>query len=484
MKKLLLSVAVLAMVCGTADAQGFLKKLGEKAKETAEQNISGKVEKGVNDVLDGKVGKNKKNKKGKEEATEEKTARATAGWTCPECGKSGNTGKFCEDCGAKQPTGQAATWDCPECGHKGNTGRFCEECGAQQSNVASAKTEEVKSDFVRGSVVLFQDDFKNEQVGEFPSKWDIQGDGSAETAVINGQKYLHFTTDYNFVEPLMENMKSYLPDVFTLEWDFFCSKAGDLGASSLELIFDIGQQNDRVGLFEFAYRSWNPDYWTQYSYRKPNSDDYVNGTNEYDALKSIIKEGQWNHFAVSFNKRALKIYINDHRIINLPNVQAPERFKFWSNGEYKYIGFTNVLLCAGAKELYARETTNLSEAAKAVEQAIAQTGKFVTNNILFDTGKATIKPESQPEIEKVAEYMKANPTARFEVQGHTDNQGSDKVNDPLSQQRAEAVVKALEALGVDGFNLRAVGKGSHEPVADNSTDAGRAKNRRVEFVKK
>ena len=490
MKKIVLLLSALMLICASASAQNILNRLGQRAKNAIENNVGRKVEKGINDVLDGNVGKNNNNRNNNanEEAVEEvhEHEHAAAGWTCPECGQTGNTGNFCNNCGAKKPGGAAAaeTWDCPECGHKGNTGKFCEECGAQQSTVASAKTEEVKSDFVRGSVILFQDDFKNEQVGEFPSKWDIQGDGSAETAVINGQKYLHLTTDYNFVEPLMENMKSYLPDVFTLEWDEFCSKAGDLGASSLELIFDMGQHNDRVGQFEFAYRSWNPDYWTQYSYKKPNSEDSVNGSNEHDALKSIIKEGQWNHFAVSFNKRALKIYINDHRIINLPNVQAPERFKFWSNGEYKYIGFTNVLLCAGAKELYERETTNLSEAAKAVEQAIAQTGKFVTNNILFDTGKATIKAESQPEIEKVAEYMKANPTVRFEVQGHTDSQGSDAVNDPLSQQRAEAVVKALEALGVDGFNLRAVGKGSHEPVADNSTDAGRAQNRRVEFIKK
>ena len=108
----------------------------------------------------------------------------------------------------------------------------------------------------------------------------------------------------------------------------------------------------------------------------------------------------------------------------------------------------------------------------------------MTNNILFETGKATLKSESMDEIQKVAEYMKKNPTARFEVQGHTDNQGSDKVNDPLSQQRAEAVVKALEEQGVDPFNLRPVGKGSHEPVADNSTEEGRSKNRRVEFVKK
>ena len=64
-----------------------------------------------------------------------------------------------------------------------------------------------------------------------------------------------------------------------------------------------------------------------------------------------------------------------------------------------------MLLCAGAKELYAQNTTNLSEAAQAVEKAIAETGKFVTNNILFDTGKATLKPESMPEIDKVAEYM-------------------------------------------------------------------------------
>jgi outer membrane protein OmpA-like peptidoglycan-associated protein len=120
----------------------------------------------------------------------------------------------------------------------------------------------------------------------------------------------------------------------------------------------------------------------------------------------------------------------------------------------------------------------------AVEKAIQETGKFVTNNILFKTGKADLLPESMEEIQKVADYMKKNPRARFEVQGHTDNQGSDAINDPLSQKRAEAVVKALADLGVDDFNLKAVGKGSHEPVADNKTEEGRAKNRRVEFIKR
>ena len=187
---------------------------------------------------------------------------------------------------------------------------------------------------------------------------------------------------------------------------------------------------------------------------------------------------------MSFNKRAIKIYINGKRVINIPNSQAADRVKIhqaeWGgfHGNKNYL--TNFRLAKGGNELYAQQTTDMS----AVEKAIAETGKFVTNNILFETGKATLKPESMEEIQKVAEYMKKNPSARFEVQGHTDNVGSDKTNDPLSQQRAEAVVKALEDMGVDPFNLRPVGKGSHEPIADNGTEAGRAKNRRVEFIKK
>jgi outer membrane protein OmpA-like peptidoglycan-associated protein len=151
--------------------------------------------------------------------------------------------------------------------------------------------------------------------------------------------------------------------------------------------------------------------------------------------------------------------------------------EFWED-HVDYI--TNIRLAKGGVELYDRNAQSMTP----IEKAIQETGKFVTNNILFDTGKATLKQESMIEIMKVADYMKKNPNVRFEVQGHTDNQGSDKINDPLSQQRAEAIVKALEGLGVDGFNLKAVGKGSHEPIADNKTEAGRAQNRRVVFIKR
>ena len=206
---------------------------------------------------------------------------------------------------------------------------------------------------------------------------------------------------------------------------------------------------------------------------------YFNGNKE-GAFEYSFKKG-WNHVALSFNKRALKVYFNDKRVVNLPRVNQPTWMCFQVPFEYKNLTFIrNVVIAKGAVALYDRNAQDIS----AVEKAIQETGQFVTNNILFDTGKATLKQESMIEIMKIADYMKKNPSARFEVQGHTDNQGSDKVNDPLSQQRAEAIVKALEGLGVDGFNLKAVGKGSHEPIADNKTEAGRAQNRRVVFIKR
>lgn len=430
MKRILMFMAMLALALSYSadvDAQGFIKNLGKKVVEKAKQKVEDKVlreeDKAVDAVLDGQSGSNAKNNRDEAEVEE------------------------AED-------------DTPD-----------------------AVGENVKSDFVRGSVILFEDDFANEQMGEFPSKWDIS-EGSLEIAAINGKKYAHSNASDSWFSPLMENMKSYLPDVFTLEWDEFFCKAGDIADFPSD--FNFYDANGSVlGNVYKRYRPGNPDFYGNYSFKKGGgTDENVAGSFDWDHMKKYIKIGQWNHFAISFNKRAIKIYVNGNRFINLPNVAAPARFTFIIQDENPYRGVANVVLAAGAVELYERQTTDLSAAAAAVEKAIAETGKFVTNNILFETGKATLKSESMEEIQKVAEYMKKNPTARFEVQGHTDNQGSDKINDPLSQERAEAVVKALEGQGVDPFNLRPVGKGSHEPVADNSTDEGRAKNRRVEFIKK
>ena len=115
---------------------------------------------------------------------------------------------------------------------------------------------------------------------------------------------------------------------------------------------------------------------------------------------------------------------------------------------------------------------------------LAGEGKIITYAITFDIGKANIKPESMTEINRIANLMKENPDLKFEVQGHTDNTGTVAGNQKLSEQRAQAIVNKLVEMGIAANRLSAKGMGQSAPLADNSTDEGRAKNRRVEFVKK
>jgi OmpA-OmpF porin, OOP family len=102
----------------------------------------------------------------------------------------------------------------------------------------------------------------------------------------------------------------------------------------------------------------------------------------------------------------------------------------------------------------------------------------------FDTGKALIKPESYPIIEQIAAMMKNSPDLNLSVEGHTDTIGDPQENQTLSEERARAVVSAIAQKGVDASRLTAVGFGQNKPVADNTSEEGRAKNRRVELVKK
>jgi OOP family OmpA-OmpF porin len=104
----------------------------------------------------------------------------------------------------------------------------------------------------------------------------------------------------------------------------------------------------------------------------------------------------------------------------------------------------------------------------------------ITLEVLFDTNKAVVKSEFFENIQRVADFMRTYPRTTAEIEGHTDSKGSNAHNKRLSQRRADAVREVLVSkFGIDTGRLRATGYGEERPIADNKTEAGRQKNRRV-----
>ena len=436
MKRLVMMLLALVAIGGATEinAQSFLDQLGKKVKEKAKDRIEQRVEqktdelidKAFNKAEDAVTGKGRKNKGVKEEtAVTQPVAEQPA--VIPEEVVAGN--------------------DAPA------------QSGQQKGQ--SLEMTYAKSDFVAGDEIIFDDPMDNEQIGEFPSQWELI-DGVAEVVSINGKKAMLISEWGTKVCPLMKEPLNYLGDVFTVEYDLmFPVKEGDYTwlLTKFMKADNKSEEDEMMYLERAAYDGRDDVHWYWETSRG-------NSNGEYDIA---LPANEWNHVAISFNKRAWKVYFNGIRVVNVPNVLAPPGWLLFQltngNGD-TYI--TNLRIAKGAVPLYDRMMSD---------------GKFVTYGITFDVGKATIKPESMGEINRIVQLMNENPTLKFSVEGHTDSTGNAASNQTLSEQRAQAIVDKLVELGIAKDRLTAVGKGQNSPIADNTTDEGRAKNRRVEFVK-
>ena len=133
-----------------------------------------------------------------------------------------------------------------------------------------------------------------------------------------------------------------------------------------------------------------------------------------------------------------------------------------------------------------RQKTAMEEATRGTGVNVSQTADNrlrmeIPSDVSFDTGRYDIKPNMRPIFDRFATTLNENPVTTVTITGHTDNTGSDAINDPLSVNRAAATRNYLTARGVASNRIAINGRGSHEPIADNNTVAGRAMNRRVEI---
>ena len=132
-----------------------------------------------------------------------------------------------------------------------------------------------------------------------------------------------------------------------------------------------------------------------------------------------------------------------------------------------------------------KQAKEIKEALPGAEVVRVNEGIKVTlseNTVNFDFDSSNLTSVAKTNLNKLAEVLKNNPDTNINIYGHTDSRGTDSYNQSLSERRANSVVNYLVSLGVAKSRLFAMGVGEKEPIADNSTDAGRAKNRRVEFA--
>ncbi len=322
-----------------------------------------------------------------------------------------------------------------------------------------------KYDFVPGETVIFEDNLEGEQNGEFPSQWDLI-DGYVENALFKDENVIRFPVENTgaTIKPLMKREGDYLPEKFTIEFDAYLSHRT---SNYSIMLWDKGESFHKpselgdIGIIEVGYEQGA----------------------RYDGgrlHRNLPKESQkayphWRHVAISFNVRALKIYMDQDRLLMLPNIKGNpisislkgSTYDSGHTGDYPTM-IKNIRIAEGAVDLYDRFITD---------------GKIVSNGIKFDSGKATLKPESMGVINEIVKLMKQHPEIKFSIEGHTDSDGDTDFNQNLSEQRANTVMTKLIELGIDAERMASKGFGEDVPVADNGTSEGKANNRRVEFVK-
>jgi outer membrane protein OmpA-like peptidoglycan-associated protein len=315
-------------------------------------------------------------------------------------------------------------------------------------------------DFVPGDKVLVYDDFSDTDVGEYPAKWTLKGieghnpgGGNAVEVVERGgrrflkSRYQKGESQDHSLHFLRYAIKGDLPKNFTIELD------ADI-AGAISVVFS------------------NPRGWGGQAVELNYNMDGT-ATSAQTSGKMPVKSGV-HHVAIAVSGTQVKLYVGGERVLADPDgVQRP----------ITRLGIEFMSPYAERADNQMFTAYRLAEGGKPAKQMLAGEGRIVTHGILFDTGSDAIKPESGPTLRAILQLLQEDAKLRFSIEGHTDDQGGPKVNQPLSERRAAAVKAWLVKEGIDAGRLASKGFGQTKPIDQNASAEGRANNRRVEFVR-
>jgi outer membrane protein OmpA-like peptidoglycan-associated protein len=332
-------------------------------------------------------------------------------------------------------------------------------------------------DFVPGDQILFYEDFSQDAIGDFPALWTSNKSGEVKTLNNFPGKWFQLTTGGMIVYL----NKIDFPQNFILEFDYIplISKNSSYAEGGIRLYhdkegsereLDTGLFPGQTGFVLFFQKGGLGWRLKAHDYRRSGNDR--NGT-DYNSPINRIKTEQVNHVIVWVQGRRVRVYHEGAKVLDAPTALFPDA------------KFSRLLLMsndADNKPFYSN--IKITTAAPDVRSKLITEGKLISYGINFDSGRDVIKPTSYGAVKSIADVLKENPDVRVRVIGHTDTDGNADANLDLSKRRAAAVKACLEKeFGIDSSRIETDGKGQTEPLAPNNTVEGKAKNRRVEFVK-
>jgi outer membrane protein OmpA-like peptidoglycan-associated protein len=324
-----------------------------------------------------------------------------------------------------------------------------------------------------GEKIVVVEDFMQDAVGDFPDKWNTNVSG--ETVTIEGKQghWLMINKQGIFMPEFIDS----LPDNFTFEFDLLCDNPGKVWS----FYTSIAELSDRN----------HPDIWQSANNRftftvAPYPDG--NSTSVIERRKAGIGEAGTStstkqfsdktkpvHIALWRQKERVRVYFNEEKVWDLPKAMSQD-------GKYNSVVYW--LQGSTAEGNYYLTNLRLAVGNPDTRKKILEQNKWVTHGILFDVNSANIKPESYGTLKEMANVLKEFPELKVKIVGHTDADGSDATNLDLSKRRAAAVKESLaKDFGIDETRMETDGKGEGEPIDKNDTPAGKANNRRVEFIK-
>jgi OmpA-OmpF porin, OOP family len=334
-----------------------------------------------------------------------------------------------------------------------------------------------KFDFVPGEKIIGFEDFSTGNIGDFPGGWNTNAAAEIVTIENKPGRWLKFTKQGAF----SPEFTSKYPEDFTFEFDLLHSYEDGGGPQYLFFsIADLQNINEpqHFGLGNNHFTIILLPGQTQEETGACEMEIRQNGSTGGGNTVRTAQIGNRNylvHISIWRQKERVRVYMNEEKVWDVPKaltkgVQFNSLVFFQKDVDEKFLYYlSNLRLAVGAPD---------------TRKKILEQNKWVTHGILFDVNSDKIKPESYGTLKEMATVLKEYPDLKVKIVGHTDADGKDAENLDLSKRRSVSVKSALsKEFGIDASRMETDGKGEGEPIDKNDNPAGKANNRRVEFIK-